>query len=67
MSKFNKQKCRNCVYGRLMGTKIICNFATVTDTTCLHIEEDKVVDYRGSDYNNCKLYKRGKAIDNQKW
>ena len=62
MSKFNKQKCKQCVYHRVMGAHVICNFATVTDTTCLHLEENKVVDYRGEDYNNCKIFIKGARI-----
>ena len=64
MSRYNKRKCATCCFRRKLGMNIICNYAGITDNTCLHLEQGKVVDSRGGEYNNCKLYKRGHADEN---
>lgn len=65
-TKFNKQKCANCIYhsrnsGRVgLETAITCNYSGVTGHTCLTTDEHrKVIDRRGDDFNKCKLRKVG--------
>jgi hypothetical protein len=62
--KFNKKKCRQCVYHASLssGGTIICSFATrnLNDDTCLYKGDDgKIHDRRGEDYEHCLLYIKG--------
>lgn len=60
--KFSKTRCKSCIYHR-GGTQgkgaLYCNYASIANQTCLHLEDKKVVDRRGDDYYDCKLYKKG--------
>lgn len=70
--KFDKEKCAtcrwSCVNGNLGYTTgyfdekaqkypihVYCN-VSATGNTCLEREGNKLVDRRGEDYDNCKLY-----------
>lgn len=74
MPKFDKSRCLKCVF-RLEDTSgystknargdtvtLVCNYAGVTGHTCLHTVGKKVVDKRGDDYNDCKLFKKGERL-----
>lgn len=68
-SKFNKKKCASCIY-RKKSTKVpevnvFCDYAGVTDQTCLHRVGSTVVDRRGDDYEHCKLRVVGDPIVTQ--
>lgn len=75
-AKFNKEKCATCQYrgaGSVgypvkinnLSVRVHCNYAGITNSTCLKpLNNVDVVDLRGEDYNNCKLYKRGAMIEN---
>lgn len=66
-AKFNKDKCLKCRYHGLgcnghtvrIGTRalpVFCNYSA-TENTCLKKTEDgQIVDIRGDDYENCKLF-----------
>lgn len=60
-SKFDKDRCKSCIY-RMESTLgyngLVCNYAGVTGHTCLKRIGKEVVDARGED--ECQLYKRGK-------
>lgn len=63
----NKRKCKKCIYhGGSIGRKssITCDYSGKTDTTCLTLENGKVVDRRGNDMNNCKLFDDGRKRKN---
>ena len=68
MSKFDKTKCNKCAYSRKMGMFIVCNISGVTGETCLtRLDSGETIDRRGEDYDNCKLYMKGKRIDVDSW
>jgi len=71
--KFNKEKCNKCKYhGEGCGgygvsdskrdyKPVYCNYSGATGTTCLRHKSSNIIeDIRGKDYENCRLYKRGK-------
>lgn len=70
-AKFNKNKCATCQYRGIgsvgypvrindMSVRVYCNYSGITNVTCLRpASSTEVVDLRGEDYNNCKLYKEG--------
>lgn len=76
--KFDKKKCLTCIYhGEGVGysvrvpnkdgtysLKVVnCNYAGVTGETCLKpAPNNEVIDLRGDDYDNCKLYEEGEQI-----
>lgn len=73
--KFDKQKCLKCRYhckfsagyhvvdGKGEGENIACNYASITNSTCLkRVARDELKDIRGEDFNNCKLFVEGNAI-----
>lgn len=74
--KFSKQKCARCIYRGINGLgvpthvddktiRVYCNFATITNSTCLRpTDNNKVYDLRGTDYNNCKLFVEGEMLEN---
>lgn len=74
-SKFNKQKCVTCKYHGKASTAdgtgnknlngVHCYYAN-TGETCLRRVGNKVIDIRGEDFNNCKLYERGKKCKTTK-
>lgn len=71
--KFNKNRCLTCKYARFMvggfaakvngkSIPLICSYGTINPMgeTCLFVDENRnLVDKRGTDYNNCKLYSEG--------
>lgn len=68
-SKFNKTKCRKCIYGNV-HTDVVCSYSTRNKElqTCLYRGEDgKVHDRRGEDYNNCLLFVEGKQKKSYEW
>lgn len=77
-SKFDKTKCAKCQYRgigsigqpcRIKGRyiRLYCNFSGITDITCLKPEvNNNVVDLRGEDYNNCKLFIEGPIVEHSK-
>lgn len=68
-NKFNKQKCRKCMYRKKITSapvgSVFCDYAGVTDQTCLHVVNGQLVDRRGEDYDHCLLYKTGDPIMHQ--
>lgn len=72
--KFNKKKCVKCKYHSTgLGYPVMidghqktihCNYS-ITGQTCLRMTENGIVDARGYDYNHCKLYEKGSAIEEQ--
>lgn len=71
--KFDKHKCVKCKYHSHMGgasghnpNNAYCNYNVLNHTTCLKRipnKEGEIYDIRGDDFNNCKMYCAGKAID----
>ena len=55
---FNKKKCKNCIYSTYFNSRLGCGYFIhgPEKRTCLHFEGDKLVDRRGDDPKNCKLY-----------
>lgn len=63
----NRDMCRKCRYrgGRLSEkVAIFCDYSGKTGATCLRLEHGKVVDKRGDDLEDCKLFDDGKVRDN---
>jgi hypothetical protein len=63
-SKFDKRKCKPCIYhgNRLGSGGISCNYSGITDKTCLKRgTKGTVIDSRGEDYYNCLLFEPGKS------
>ena len=66
-SKFNKEKCRTCMFHAGCRTelhghynRVVCNYGEVTHTSCLQRQPDgSVKDIRGDDYDNCLCFKEG--------
>lgn len=59
----NREKCRKCIYhgGRISeGVAIFCDYSGKADETCLKLVDGKVVDMRGNDLEDCKLFDDGK-------
>ena len=71
--KFDKRKCLKCKYHGLgcggypvkvgfngKSIPVFCNYS-LSERTCLRKQKDgQIIDIRGNDYNNCKLYEAGK-------
>lgn len=71
-TKFNKEMCKQCrFHGRISGVDtgtVFCNYASLNDTTCLYRKGRHVVDMRGYDHDNCKLFEAGKKmLDKSNW
>ena len=78
MTVFNKEKCVKCKYhnylSNLTGTSTrdykikhcFCNRAVLTKETCLKRIGKEVVDRRGTDPDNCKLFEEGKRLSGSK-
>ena len=59
----NREMCKKCIYhgGRLSEkVAIFCDYSGKSGTTCLYLRKNKVVDRRGNDPNNCRLFDDGK-------
>ena len=54
----DKKKCRKCKYrgGRDDAFHMFCNYAFIAEQTCLHKENGKIVDRRGTDKHNCLCF-----------
>lgn len=70
-TKFDRKKCLNCIYrGGSQGNcttlrNIHCNYSGIMTATCLKRipnKDGEIKDIRGDDYNNCKLYQKGRPI-----
>lgn len=76
--KFNKRKCVKCKYH---GTgcngypvrvgfsdrtiPVFCNYSK-TERTCLKkLNDGRIIDLRGDDYNGCKLFEEGRVEDEE--
>lgn len=67
-SKFNKHKCAKCQYmgkasvsyGSRATGGIYCDYGNRTGQTCIYRSGREILDRRGDDFNNCKLYERAK-------
>ena len=65
-TKFDKTKCISCAYcGRRQAYQTLnllyCNYAGIEGQTCLHKVGTEIIDRRGDDYDNCKLYVKQSA------
>ena len=60
--KHNKKQCRKCIYrGNMQAPQVVfCNYAAITDRTCLRREGKEVIDIRGEDHERCELFEEGK-------
>lgn len=60
--KHDKKQCRKCIYrGYLQAPQVVfCNYAAITDRTCLRREGKEVIDIRGEDHERCELFEEGK-------
>ena len=60
--KHNKKQCRKCIYrGNMQGPSLLfCNYAAITDRTCLRRKGKEVIDIRGEDHERCELFEEGK-------
>lgn len=69
---FNKKRCEKCEYGmKYSGIQVmsrgkehepngyLCGYCILTNNTCLTVEKGKVIDRRGEDPGNCKIFKKG--------
>lgn len=74
--KFNKKKCEECKFHGYFGSKsgasnnysvnhIMCDFAKYNKMTCLRRNGKSVIDLRGDDPENCKLYIKGKRPEDE--
>ena len=45
-----------------VGSSIYCDYCCVTGHTCLQRVGSEIIDTRGDDYHNCKLYEKGASI-----
>ena len=72
-AKFDKFKCYKCKYHgmgvgysiRVNGKvlKVHCNYCGINKSSCLRKQEDgTVIDIRGNDFSNCKLFEEGEMI-----
>jgi len=74
--KFDKKKCLKCRYhgtgcggypvklnDRGITVTVYCNYTTLMDDTCLKRVKGEIVDRRGEDYHDCKLFEEGKAME----
>lgn len=65
--KFDKKKCKKCKYHRKFpsGQFVFCNYASLTDQTCLKKVGKEIIDIRGDKFDGCKLFCEGKAMDDK--
>jgi hypothetical protein len=74
-AKFSKRKCLRCKYHGIgcggyttikngKSVQVYCNYS-VTEDTCLKLVDGKVIDQRGDDYYNCKLFSEGRPENEQ--
>ncbi len=71
-TKFNKEMCKQCrFHGRISGVDtgtVFCNYASLTDSSCLYRKGSHIFDKRGNEPENCKLYEEGTKIrDKSNW
>lgn len=59
--KFDIQKCKKCIYSGKLENLTCCDYSLRTNKpTLTSISAGKVIDRRGEDYENCKLFTTGK-------
>lgn len=70
MTMFDKKRCLKCKYhGRFQNKSesglrnIMCDYAKYAKQTCLHSVGREVVDRRGEDPKDCKLFEKGPRPD----
>ena len=75
----NKKKCVRCKYHGFFGSRsygtseetfgrtMICEYAKITNKTCLYSDHGKVLDRRGTDPDNCLLFERGERVAGNKF
>lgn len=65
--KFDKKKCKKCKYHRKFpsGQFVFCNYASLTDKTCLKKVGKEIIDIRGNKFDGCKLFCEGEAMDDK--
>ena len=79
MTMFDKKRCLKCKYhGRFQSKSfyspdeesglrnIMCDYAKYAKQTCLHSVGREVVDRRGEDPKDCKLFEKGPRPDSIK-
>lgn len=68
---FDKSKCKQCKFHGYFGSKsgasynseynhIMCDYAKYNKRTCLRKQGTSVIDIRGDDPKNCKLFIKGR-------
>ena len=57
---FNLKRCKKCKYHGGISSDICCDYSR-TGTTALKKVGNKVIDMRGEDPDNCKLYVKGRT------
>ena len=62
------KQCAKCVYrGRLNFLGGFCNYAAVTERTCIRTtDQGETIDTRGADPNDCMLFEKGKKRDGKR-
>lgn len=72
-SKYYKPKCKTCIYhGTTSGmhsNQVFCSYSTIAEDTCLKKgNKGEIIDQRGDEFYNCKLYESGKKKrSSMKW
>lgn len=70
-TKFDRKKCLTCIYrGGSQGSctsikNLHCNYSGIMTATCLKRipnKDGEIMDIRGKDYDNCRLYEKGRQI-----
>lgn len=55
-SKFDKRRCRSCIYHGKIGEMIHCNYTNEERGSVLRLDlTGKLIDLRGEDKKNCRL------------
>ena len=65
----NREMCSRCKYrGGSVDSPftMFCNYAFIADETCLKRVGDQVIDIRGKDMNDCKLFEEGRPVIRRK-
>lgn len=70
MSKFNKKKCKKCIYGGTIGTEVCCDYSLKSKECRPSLRYDavkRVVDIRGNGHGEpCALFVEEKPIRKNK-
>lgn len=65
----NREMCSRCKYrgGAVDSPSLMfCNYAAITDETCLKRVGNQIIDIRGKDMNDCKLFDEGRPVVRRK-